>query len=1183
MSKTLFAAFVGINNYPTNPLYGCVKDVTGMHAFLDDFVRQQGNMRYAPAFWLAPHADEQDGLPKHQSPTFKNLSDRQNGPFGHLKNAKSGDICLLYYSGHGSYMDAPEVFWHSKADHRNETLVCVDSRSNAEARDLIDKELAFLIHDALRDPNTGQQKKDVHCVVIMDCCHAGNNMRSTEQSAQQLRYRHAPGGKTSIPLGQYIGATDKFFVIKDGKATFEEAQYVHLAAALASEKAQESPDKGGLFSAALLENLRAGGSGKSYRQLMDSLTVSVSNRAEQQHPVPAAKVDADLDIRFLGDGLVPYTPTFEVRYDPAHAEWLLHGGAQDMVTPSGAHAKTLIRLEGEVKDVKVVEVFSKYSYLDAADMAAYDKGTQYKATLRQRANARLKIGISDALRAENTLLAALRAAVGSAQLLYCEVDFDEKNTAVPDYVVRITDGGEYALCKPDGQYPVFKREADAVSFLKNVDAVGKWVSASELKNESPAFRMEDFVFTLEKIEGQVFKSMAALEAIEVGADAIVTGALPAEQALYYSPEGRQPAFRLRVALAPNQTRIQKCHVGAMYLTSTFGIVPDLVSLDSNVLEKGKGGIDLSVEGNNVRYKSIPLKLDDAYKAYNINEIAAYLKVVVSNETLDLKRYGQKSLKLDDEPNRTVRSMDSELSLEDNLGDQTEWSVFTMKIRIVGPNKALELSAAQPADFAAFTVTVPEGFAGTAYALTSADQESKARQALSRGMDNKAAALASPPQSIWGDTETDDVPFEKGANPSAGNDVQALEIAVEDGQMLTIPAGQSIQISPKAGLARTRSADNAETVTIPFGYDEERGIYLPLGYQDKHGNIQVTHLPPPSSGLLQDAGPNKRSVKSSLKLYFKKIRRERGQAYNELVLHHVDAQGNWQKVTDAASIKGMMQGKKNAVTVMVIHGIIGDTLGQVAGMQQLCREGMVLDFLLSYDYENLGNKITITAQQLHKQLLSIGYDKAAEMPKISIVAHSMGGLVSRFLIENEGGDQYVKKLIQVGTPNAGSDIPDKRGYVYDMLTHAMNANWQAKLAIKGLSFLLTKLDLNPLETFADLAPGSDMMKKLAGTPMSGKVPYALVAGNTSLIDQHDTEAPYLKRILQALKEGAYWGWSKAMFKDKPNDIACTVESMRTVPNLPAKNVKEVACDHISYFGDGPTLAEIRKALVMMNDK
>ena len=43
--------------------------------------------------------------------------------------------------------------------------------------------------------------------------------------------------------------------------------------------------------------------------------------------------------------------------------------------------------------------------------------------------------------------------------------------------------------------------------------------------------------------------------------------------------------------------------------------------------------------------------------------------------------------------------------------------------------------------------------------------------------------------------------------------------------------------------------------------------------------------------------------------------------------------------------------------------------------------------------------------------------------IHIVAHSMGGLVSRYFIENLGGHEIVQHLIMLGTPNSGSPWPE----------------------------------------------------------------------------------------------------------------------------------------------------------------
>jgi len=50
-----------------------------------------------------------------------------------------------------------------------------------------------------------------------------------------------------------------------------------------------------------------------------------------------------------------------------------------------------------------------------------------------------------------------------------------------------------------------------------------------------------------------------------------------------------------------------------------------------------------------------------------------------------------------------------------------------------------------------------------------------------------------------------------------------------------------------------------------------------------------------------------------------------------------------------------------------------------------------------------------------------WTKEDEVARVDIVAHSMGGLVSRYYVENAGYKNDVRKLIMLGTPNHGSEL------------------------------------------------------------------------------------------------------------------------------------------------------------------
>lgn len=48
-------------------------------------------------------------------------------------------------------------------------------------------------------------------------------------------------------------------------------------------------------------------------------------------------------------------------------------------------------------------------------------------------------------------------------------------------------------------------------------------------------------------------------------------------------------------------------------------------------------------------------------------------------------------------------------------------------------------------------------------------------------------------------------------------------------------------------------------------------------------------------------------------------------------------------------------------------------------------------------------------------------KRHNLPKIDIVAHSMGGLVARYYVKRLGGERYVRSLITLGTPHHGTPM------------------------------------------------------------------------------------------------------------------------------------------------------------------
>ncbi len=96
-----------------------------------------------------------------------------------------------------------------------------------------------------------------------------------------------------------------------------------------------------------------------------------------------------------------------------------------------------------------------------------------------------------------------------------------------------------------------------------------------------------------------------------------------------------------------------------------------------------------------------------------------------------------------------------------------------------------------------------------------------------------------------------------------------------------------------------------------------------------------------------------------------------------------------------------------------------------------------DLVLTFDYENLNTTIEENGRLLKERLEAAGLG-SGHGKTLDIAAHSMGGLVSRWFIEREGGNQVVRRLVMLGTPNGGSPWPK----VVDWATVALGARAQS---------------------------------------------------------------------------------------------------------------------------------------------
>jgi PGAP1-like protein len=239
--------------------------------------------------------------------------------------------------------------------------------------------------------------------------------------------------------------------------------------------------------------------------------------------------------------------------------------------------------------------------------------------------------------------------------------------------------------------------------------------------------------------------------------------------------------------------------------------------------------------------------------------------------------------------------------------------------------------------------------------------------------------------------------------------------------------------------------------------------------------------------------------------------------------------------------------------------------EVNGQLRPLRE--LYDLVLTFDYENLNTTIEENARSLKQRLADMGLG-ANHGKELHIVAHSMGGLVSRWLIEREGGNQIVQHLVMLGTPNAGSPWSAVQDMTFALLGWGLNQVpemvWPAKVVADLVAKSLEFVDVN-VNALNQMQPDSEFFKAIANNP-DPQIPYTIIAGDRSIpLKQQSSRLGLLKEklftpVVNKVVDGLVFG-------GEPNDIAvhlASIKSVRGDRTPQPKVLPNVACDHLTYF-------------------
>ena len=1038
----------------------------------------------------------------------------------HLGQAGPDDTALFYFAGHGSREHAPPAFWTIEPDRLNQTLVMFDSRGPG-GWDLADKELAVLLRAlAARGPRI---------VVMLDACHSGSGTRQLTAGPRR-KVRRFPLDARPRPLDSFLPEVQALVTASAPGASGWDlgggARHILLAACRDDEEAEEYWDgtrAWGLFTHVLLQALAQAPGQPSYRALAALLRTQVLALG-QQTPQLEATADADLDRAFLGDAIVPRAASFALQVD--QGEWWMAAGSihgvpapvdgectRVAVFQATADAAALARVGEALAQAELDTVQAARSRLRLLS-GALVAGVAYQAVLCATPLRRHGVAL-DGTAAE---VAAVRAALASAMWVRETVDS-------PDLRLDCAPG-RFSFQRADGTEPTAPA-ASAAEAVRDLEHLARWQHFADLGN--PLSRILDHEVELTVYAGKTGTDVLPLTDLRLAAQRDAQGRL------------QSPQFRIAV----RNTGTRDLYVGLLALDELHACTSDLLVDGVRKLRPGDGPT-WALDG-----KALQAAIPAALRAEGRTEARDLLKLIVSTQDFDIRHANLDPLRAPTLRQRAVprpaahmldrllaRSQTRTISAAADDDMLADFGTRTFVVTTTEPGPGVPLGPTQPA----------EPVAGLRIA---AHPTLRARVRLdslaaTRG---EAGLPLLPPAWRSGDSgET--VWF---GNRRGGNGGLAVLVLDE------VPDHRAV--TPEQPLAITLPLDcGPADVVLPLAHDGED--YLVLGHGGRRAAGTVVLL----SRLPHPVAERRRSLTGSIKILFRKFTSTvfgTDYAYPILAAARWEAGRQAQYDHDAARLRSAVQGAQRVV--VFVHGIIGDTLAMGAHLPP--RPG---DLLLAFDYENLHTSIEENASRLQQRLADAGLGPG-HGKHLVLVAHSMGGLVSRWFVEKLGGHQSVARVVLCGTPNAGSQWASIEDLVTGMASLALNGltamSWEATL-VASLFSGLEKID----HSLDQMRPGSDFLQQLAALPDPG-IPYTVIAGNTALAGAADggRVQRVLKKVLHRTTDLAFLG--------APNDMAASVASIGAVGRgwVQPPEVRVVPCDHVSYFASDAGLARLRNWL------
>jgi hypothetical protein len=1038
----------------------------------------------------------------------------------HLGRAEKEDVALFYFAGYGSQGQTPPEFWNLQPDHLDDTLVCFDSRQPG-SWDLADKELSKLLYEvAARGP---------HLAVVLDCCHSGSGSR--DLVFQETPVRRLWTDVRWRPREAYLVTPDGENELSSRDSAMDAsggASYVLLAACRADEYANEIYVEGrmrGAFSSSLEAVLRRGGGGLSYRDLFARVSALVQAQVRNQSPQLVSNRPEAMEALFLGGLAPPASVAFIARF--RQGGWYINAGASHGL-PAGEPAATLalFSFDASPEDLRdparaaatarTAAVGADSSRLEILD-GHVDRATGYRAVVIDLPNRAL------AVRLEGDAAGCALASEALAPSSFVR----EGGVAEQPAFRLIAADGQYVIARPGDDRPLAApiaglTKAKAGLAVRHLEHIARWTLAAQLSNPTSTIKSGDVKLRI-LVEDQE-----------------VTGP---EVRLEYRPDTsgkwHPPTFKFSLT----NTSERSLYCALLDLTQSFGVSAGMTGRGCVHLAPGE-----TAWGNDGHH--IHVLIPDEFWQRGIIEYKDLLKLIVSTQEFDARLLEQSDLEeMVEQSARPFRSPSRNSTLNRQLLEVQTRDLSGGTAEAIDDWQAFEFSFTTVRPLVAHRLCGEEAVALLEQVYLEGHPRLRAAARLNTvALATRDQGAVPLPQLLKEDSRVSEpcsFATAFGADP-----LSVLELeAVEDSDAVTPDAPLTLRLP-----GRLAANENL----LPVAFDGE--FFLPLGRADRPAEgpcrALLERLPPPVA--------DSRSIEGTIRVFFYKVRRPLSAAAPEGPALAARGAAGQPEEHDPSRVRAQVALARRVL--VHVPGVVGDHRGLA---RLVTAPGASGDMVLTFDYDALKTGVVAAARALRQCLETVGLGPG-HGKQLHLVADSSGGLVARWLVEREGGNSLVKRLLLLGAMNQGWPWPSLRDWATVMLGAGLNKLAELAWPAGVLGDLAAVIDADP-EPLRELLSGSDLLADLASSPDPG-IPYTVLAGTTSVLSAAivpqfmRATTNSLGRLLERLSPGlAAAPGAQDLLGGLPNDLVSVASSggLFGARRYPAE-VRWVPCDHLTYF-------------------